>query len=338
MPDLDLNPLGQVSRLLFTVPLEPLQGDRFQPTGFPSLGAATYQTKNGTRLLVESAQSMANRLEAVCWDSTEKQPVAELKGISHVTVTRKGKFLTDSMLEAHRLNSPYILSGRHGSGNEQFIETFKKALGIDDGLLNSANLSSALLRYDVNSLIHGIFLEKIAGRLRLTRTLSAFIEAEGASVAASGGVKNDHVYPQGNTKAGFGNVPFSRDEYVAESIHLYVNVDLAQIRGYGFSQEVQELLILLALYRVRKLLDGDLRLRTACDLRLVKGGRVVADNLESFPLPDLATLSAAVKPAIEKCKGQMVHSVVTFEDELKGGKAENEAGEDESDSDSDPDE
>jgi CRISPR-associated protein Csb1 len=63
---LDLSPLDGVSRLLMTVPLKPVQGDRFQPTGFPSLGAATYQTSHGCQLLVESAQSMANRLEKTC--------------------------------------------------------------------------------------------------------------------------------------------------------------------------------------------------------------------------------------------------------------------------------
>src|SRR5438270_5471221 len=102
MPDLHLGELDKVSRLLLTVPLRPVQGDRFQPTGFPSLGAATYQTKNGQNLLVESAQSMANRMETACWDRPQNSPVGELNGISHVTVNRKGAFLTDSMLEAHR--------------------------------------------------------------------------------------------------------------------------------------------------------------------------------------------------------------------------------------------
>ena len=106
---IDLGPLNSASRLLFSVPLRPIQGDRFQPTGFPSLGAATYQTNAGPKLLVESAQSMANRLETTCWDSSANGPVAALKGISHVKVTHKGKFLTDTMLEAHRLNSPYLL-------------------------------------------------------------------------------------------------------------------------------------------------------------------------------------------------------------------------------------
>lgn len=65
---LDLSSLKTTNRLLFSVPLRPVQGDRFQPTGFPALGAATYQTKDGTKLLVESAQSMANRLETTCWE------------------------------------------------------------------------------------------------------------------------------------------------------------------------------------------------------------------------------------------------------------------------------
>src|SRR5438270_9796551 len=94
MPDLHLGELDKVSRLLMTVPLQPVQGDRFQPTGFPSLGAATYQTREGSKVLVESAQSMANRLETTCWDAALNKPVEALSGISHVTVTRKGAFLT----------------------------------------------------------------------------------------------------------------------------------------------------------------------------------------------------------------------------------------------------
>ena len=59
----DLSALDRAPRLLFAIPLRPVQGHRFQPTGFPGLGAAQFQTKGGTSLLVESAQSMANRLQ-----------------------------------------------------------------------------------------------------------------------------------------------------------------------------------------------------------------------------------------------------------------------------------
>ena len=37
---LDLAPLDRASKLLSTAELRPVQGQRFQPTGFPDLGAA----------------------------------------------------------------------------------------------------------------------------------------------------------------------------------------------------------------------------------------------------------------------------------------------------------
>ncbi len=321
-----LSSLNNASRLLLTVPLKPLQGDRFQPTGFPSLGAATYLTKDGPTLLVESAQSMANRLEATCWDTATKTPVAALEGISHITVTRKGDFLTDSMLEAHRINSPYLLEG----SDKTFFNKLKEELGgLAEGPIDRKKLAEVLLKYDVGSLIHGVFLAKkdlAGGRLRIARALSAFIEASGVSVAASGGVKNDHVNPSGDTKAGFGNVPFSRDEYVANQINLFVNLDLAQIRGYGLGENVERLLILLALYRVRKLLDGDLRLRTACDLEPINRKDIVASRPKDFKLPSLLDLEDAINSAIGECKGAMVQTTVKFEDELKNGKATSDGG------------
>ncbi|MDR3634054.1 MAG: type I-U CRISPR-associated RAMP protein Csb1/Cas7u [Isosphaeraceae bacterium] len=319
MPDL-LRALDKANRLLFTVPLRPVQGDRFQPTGFPSLGAATYQTKDGQKLLVESSQSMANRLETACWDSSQNQPVAALDGISHVTVNRKGAFLTDSMLEAHRINSPYLLEGK----DRRFFDNLKAELGgLEEGPIDRKKLAEVLLKYDVGSLIHGVFLAKkelAGGRLRVARALSAFIEASGVSVAASGGVKNDHVNPSGDTKSGFGNVPFSRDEFAAERIDCFINLDLAQIRGYGLSKRVEDLLLRLALHRLRKLLDGNLRLRTACDLEPIDRENVIASRPDGFKLPSLAELEAEVKTAVGNCKDSMAHTTVTFEDELKKAK------------------
>jgi CRISPR-associated protein Csb1 len=315
-----LDALKNQNRLLLSVELRPVQGDRFQPTGFPALGAATYQTKDGPKLLVESAQSMANRLETTCWDSATNQPVAALNGVSHVTVTRKGQFLTDSMLEAHRINSPYLLEGK----DKAFFNLLKTELGgLEEGPIDRKKLASALLKFDVGSLIHGVFLAKkdlAGGRLRIARALSAFIEATGAKVAASGGVKNDHVNPSGDTKAGFGNVPFARDEYVADTIVCHINLDLAQIRGYGLGAQAEELLVLLALYRVRKMLDGDLRLRTACDLEPVNRETITASRPVGFVLPALTQLETALRTSIAACAGLMTVSTATFEDELKKGK------------------
>ncbi|NQT12971.1 MAG: type I-U CRISPR-associated protein Cas7, partial [Planctomycetes bacterium] len=84
---LDLSALEGAPRLLIEVPLKPVQGSRFQPTGFPDLGAATYsgvRQENGKAvtvdsLLVESAQSMANRLEIVCWNEAGGDLVESLE-------------------------------------------------------------------------------------------------------------------------------------------------------------------------------------------------------------------------------------------------------------------
>ena len=110
---LDFSLLKDAPRLLIEAQLTPVQGHRFQPTGFPNLGAATYKAPDGTdMLLVESAQSLANRLEAVCWDNDADDWVSPLQGLPVVKVVVDGKTsLTNSVIEAHRLNSPYILEG-----------------------------------------------------------------------------------------------------------------------------------------------------------------------------------------------------------------------------------
>ena len=326
----DLKPLDNASRLLFEIPLKPLQGRRIQPTGFPSLGAATFQTDTGTGLLVESAQSMANRLEATVWDAAANDLKDKFKGLSHVRATRGGEFLTDTILESHRLNSPYLLAGK----DKSFFDTLKNDVGVmETGPVDRRKLAAALLKYDVNSLLHGVFLAKkelAGGRLRVARALSAFIEADNVQVAPSGGVKNDHVNPSGVARDGFGNVPFARDEYTAASITLYVNLDLAQIRGYGLGDDVERLLILLALYKLRALTDEGMRLRTACDLRAERGS-IEATMPDGWVLPSLANLKGEVKTAIASCQDRMVVTVVKFEDEIKKGKAQEEGESDEVD-------
>lgn len=324
---IDLSELDNTTRLLFSIDLQPVQGDRFQPTGFPSLGAATYQTKDGQKLLVESAQSMANRLEATVWDAANEKPVAALDGISHVTVKKDGKFLTDTILEAHRLNSPYILE----APKSKFVGELKQALGVfENGPINRKLLAQVLLKYDVGSLIHGVFLAKpdlAGGRLRVARALSAFVEASGARVAASGGVKNDHVNPGGDTKKGFGNVPFARDEFTADGIVLHVNFDLAQVRGYGLGVDAERLLVLLGLYRLRKLIDGDLRLRTACDLEPVTRAPK-ATRPDDFVLPSLSDLETDLRASIDKNKSAMVQTETTYDAKIESAKKKKESNSD----------
>lgn len=301
---LNLNDLTQTPRLLLEADLQPLQGTRFQPTGFPDLGAAEYPAPDGDgrMLLVESAQSMANRLEAVCWDEAAGDWVAPLQGLPYVRVLDKdGNVLTSSVLEAHRLNSPYILEGK----DETVLQMLKDELAhMEEGRVDIRKLAETLVRVDTNAALHGVFLAKkdlAGGRLRLPRALSAFIEAEDVKVAPSGGVKVDAVNPSGDTARGFGNVPYARDEYVAPRITAYFNVDLAQIRAFGLGESAERLLIALALFKIRRFLETGLRLRTACDLECRE---LRTTRPEGFQVPSLSALEGELPAMVEAAADQ----------------------------------
>ena len=326
---IDMTALQNQSRLLFAIPLMPIQGQRFQPTGFPNLGAATFSSPQGDCLLVESAQSMANRLEMTIWDHADYDVIDAVKGISHVRVERNengaSRFLTDSIIEAHRLNSPYILEGK----DKTFFNQIREEVGaMEQGVIDRRKLTEVLLKYDAGSLLHGIFLAKkdlAGGRLRLSRSLSAFIEAKGVQIAASGGVKNDAVNPSGNTKKGFGNVPFARDEFTANEITLFANIDLAQIRGYGLDDTVTHMLISMALLKLRKLIDTDMRLRTACDF-VVAADQIAATNVSGFLLPSLDELTARVSVLVDESRDKMAVTTVMFNDKLEKSKEADDQG------------
>jgi CRISPR-associated protein Csb1 len=247
-------------------------------------------------------------------------------------------------LEFHRLNSPYIMTGINDAG-AAFADVLKPELGMatvaakkvkkgksdetatdetagkepDDvaGVVNLRRLAKVCFKYDPNSLVHGVFLEKIAGRLRHPRALSSFIEAAHVGRADSGGVKFDRALPKPSVanvdaKGGYGNVPFHRTEYVAKSIVAYFTIDLAQIRGYGLGDEAARLLITLSLWKVRAFLDSTMRLRSACELELAEGnGKLSARRPDAFELPSLEELSGEVRSAIAACQSAFANPPIT---------------------------
>jgi CRISPR-associated protein Csb1 len=260
-------------------------------------------------LLVESAQSVANRMELSCWDTATGDLIEDLSGLPFIRVMRDGEELTNSVLEAHRINSPYILEGQ----DRMVFDLLKKdAAGLESGAVRIADLARLVLKYDANAVLHGVFLAKkelAGGRLRLTRLISGFIEAKNVKVAESGGVKNDRVDPSGDTSQGFGNVPFHRTEFTAEKLTAYFNLDLALLRGYGLGEAATRLLTALALFKVRRFLSTGLRLRTACDLE-VKGEMVVT-RPAGFDVPPEDELLAECKDLIVQCKPLFTEPPVT---------------------------
>ncbi len=299
---IDYSALAHAPRLLLECELKPLQGDRFQPTGFADLGPARYTRPDGTEmLLVESAQSVANRLEMTIWDEAKDDLITELRGLPYIVVKADAKNLTNSVLEAHRINSPYILEG----GDRSVFEMLKKdAAGLQVGPVRLRDLATIVFKYDPNAVLHGVFLAKselAGGRLRMSRLISGFIEAQGASPAESGGVKIDRVDPSGDTKKGFGHVPFHRTDFVAKTTKAYFNLDLALLRGYGLGSDATNLLIALALLKVQRFLKTGLRLRTACDLEPTAAG-LHPTRPSNFTIPDEASLLHECTALIAKCK------------------------------------
>jgi CRISPR-associated protein Csb1 len=296
--------LDGVPRLLIEVDLKPLQGDRFQPTGFADLGAAIYERADGTRmLLVESAQSVANRLEHTCLDGEGPRIAPELDGLPYVLVKLTGQTETEtsSLVEAHRINSPFIIS------DDTFQSSFKEKSGYAKGQpLDWKKIGQTLLFFDPNSLLHGVFMANLEdGRIKTPRAISGFIEAEGVREAASGGVKNNPLDPTGKIRAAnydkdvYGNVPYARTEYTARRIVAYFNFDLALLTGYALATEARELLIALGLYKIRRFLSAGLRLRTACDLVPTGGIRVQAPA--EFSLPEQQDLLEMVQQRMQTC-------------------------------------
>ena len=306
-----LSAVVSAPRILIECDLQPIQGERFQPTGFPSLGAAEFESSRGQSLLVESAQSIANRLEAVAWDDARGDLVACLDGLPYVATLVDGR-PTDSIREAHRLNSPYLvgclkfkseflaraeISGQKAKGKAAKSDEADESSGVD-----IRKLAAAVFRFDPNSVLHGVFLEKIVGLARLTRVLSGFIEASGVRPVQSGGVKNDRIDPigrkRGGAEKGFGNVPFARTEYTASSITAYFSIDTALLRSYGLGEDAERLLMHLGLWKIRRFLEVGGRLRTACDFDVLS---TTVTRPSGFVLSSTAELEQVIREQIARC-------------------------------------
>lgn len=265
-----------INRTIYRINLRPAVGSRFQPTGFPDLGAAVFRRggsngSSGTALLVESAQSMANWAERTTWDEGANDQPADLDSIPYVRVVDPdGRFLTSSRLEAHRLASAYVMDGQvDGVTGEQWLQD---RFGLVKGRpLNYGQVARVICALDPLSLVHGVFFAR--GRWpwqpKIARAVTSFIEAYDVEPAVSGGVKKDSVNSEGgHTDTGYGMVPHQRTEYTARSIVAFWAVDHEQLRSYGLGAAGEELLQAIIDYEAVRLFSGGLRLRTACDLEV----------------------------------------------------------------------
>lgn len=293
--------LDHEPRLVIDAQLEPVAGSTFQPTGFPDLGAATFQRPGGPpSVLVESVQSMTNRLEEIGWDAAAKAPVETVARLPYVRVeSAGGAFLTSSRLEPHRLAAAYVRDAQIDGVSGRELVTAR--LGLQkERPLDWQQIYRAIFHLDPFCLVHGVFFSDQAwhGNPKVRRAVSAVVEAHDAAPVISGGLKRDDVsFTTGEGRGaeeGYGFVPFGRTEYTAREILLTVVVDLAQIRGYGLGEEATRFLTQVALWEVAALLARPLRLRTACDLATVS---LEVRRPSGFALPDADALAREIASA-----------------------------------------
>jgi CRISPR-associated protein Csb1 len=287
------------SRTVIEAVLVPVAGSLIQPTGFPDLGAAEF---GNDQLLVESAQSMANWLEATTWDGARNDQVAELSVLPYVRIVGSdGEFLSSSRLEAHRLASAYIMDGTIDSvSGEKWLEG---RLGLAKGKpLDNRAVARACFRLDPVSLVHGVFFARKSWpwQPKIARAVTSFIEASGVKPAVSGGVKRDVVFNEagpGDTAKGYGTVPHHRVEYTADKIIAYFTIDHAQFQSYGLATPATALLGALADFEIATLLDRGLRLRTRCDL--------VVKEITRGTRPDAADAAQRIAKLAADCADEL---------------------------------
>jgi len=244
--------------------------ERFQPTGFPNLGPALYKAMNNGApadyLLVESVQSLANWMEALCLDPANRcRYNADCEGIPYVLVREnvngKDEDLTSSLTEPHRLASDVILDGKKGS--DTFSRVLEKLLQVDKQRpVHLPRIARRLFYLDPACLLHGVFLEKLDGRIRFPRLLSATITAKDAEPVNAGGVMRGYVTSAGSEAS----IPYSTQHFSSSEIMLHFTFHIDSLKGLGLDPVQETFLASFALYKIDKLLGSFPRLRTACVL------------------------------------------------------------------------
>jgi CRISPR-associated protein Csb1 len=313
--------------LIIKAQFEPLgEQDRFQPAGFPEMGHVIYDAprsdENGNATspekvcIVDSAASMANHLESVCFQNAATGILhSDLDGLPYVRCmsdlpkasakageTKRG-MVVSSLTEGHRLASDYFLDGTLDKMN------FREKLRADFGIIeikkdktyfvtpeNWWSIYRTVFKFDPNSLVHGILFAK--EQIKISRVLTAHLEAFGAGRVGSAGVKFDRL---GKTTSG--QPIFSKDEETAQRIEATFLIDLGLARSYGHGNEglgakQKVLLINFALWKIERMLATPFRFRSGCHLKCIK--QSVSAESEAWTI-DGGALKSDIKKAIEDC-------------------------------------
>ena len=199
MPDDNLlDELLPQDRVLISAELHLANGSFFQPTGFPDIGACIYTDGKGKRrCLVESEQSMANRLEAVCMKAPGvwREPLAGKLPVIRVEEDKKNNRLLATTSPnptgwlrrtCSRAPSARQRSRRRGRHSRRSL---KEHFGLDGDtwpLDKRESLAQAVFALDPAAILHGFqFMQWEAVGLRASRLLHARLRRLSPTTARS---------------------------------------------------------------------------------------------------------------------------------------------------------
>lgn len=253
------NLYGQ-DRVVITASLALTNGRFLQPTGFSDIDACIYRDKEGRRwCLVESEQSMSNRLEAVCMKSPGVW-VDDLKGLPLIAVRNKaGDLLATNLTEPHRIASSYILEGKRAA-NGDMRALLEAKLGLQNGgdfwpMDRRADLERLVFALDPSALLHGFqFVQwKFVG-LRQTRLVHARLEAELADEPEVhyGMVKWDAIEPESTReeRANKGQSIAAKSRIVPKNIIATFEIDVLGLKSLSLEEDQKKFLLGLALWKI----------------------------------------------------------------------------------------
>ena len=344
--------LLQQDRVLLSAELHLANGSFFQPTGFPDIGACIYTDGAGEpRCLVESEQSMANRLEAVCMKAPGvwREPLADKLPVIRVA-NKKNRLLATNLTEPHRVASSYVLEGSVNGTTLQ--DKLKKHLSIDDKtwpLDGREKLTQAVFALDPGAILHGFqFMQWEAVGLRAARLLHARLEA----VLADDGeihyglVKVDGIEPESSAakKSNKGQSIGAKARYVPKSIQATFEIDVLALRerslvpasdgegvtGNSGNQTARRFLLALALWKIYRFLTnapafdartgdtmGALRLRADCSLALGTVNWSGSKQGARFGKSNTLDPGRLVKPSKTDGHGDLLADPPSFEELLR---------------------
>jgi len=294
---------------------------------------------------------------------TDRNPIVNGEDVTLDQLDPRDKLVTTSLSEGHRIGSEYILDSHLLSANttpaeDYFREQLRREFALITIKKNEKyytppeswwNIYSTLFQYDPNSLVHGVLFAK--EQVKISRILTGHLEAFGAARVGSSGVKFN---PIGKKKDRSGKPTssqpiFAKDEETAREIRATFIIDLGILRSYGrdangvghqtlgLNRKQKELLLALALWKVRQLLRRTFSYRSGCKLAMTEV-KISTDSADVKDLPtELPTIDmAAVIGGAAFTKDPRVTAVYYPFDELfKPGKEDKkesaDQGEDTSD-------